>query len=309
MPMLVLLALFGFLAQLVDGSLGMGYGVTSTTMLVAVGVAPAAASATVHFAQIGTTLASGISHHRMGNTDWRTVSILAVPGFVGAFCGAVFLVSLDAAFAKPMVAAILFLLGCYVLFRFLVLGGRRPQFQGSNSPFFLVPMGLFGGTLDAIGGGGWGPVGTTTLLSSGRLEPRKVVGSISTTEFVVAVGGSLGFLFAMHKEEIPWTFALALLAGGVFAAPIAAYLVRALAPRVLGVAAGGLIILTNTRTLADWAGASGMTVLALALVILVGWVAAIRWAVRQERAAVLASDLTDLATCASPPSPTTRSVP
>lgn len=309
MPMLVLLALFGFLAQLVDGSLGMGYGVTSTTMLVAVGVAPAAASATVHLAQIGTTLASGISHHRLGNTDWRTVSILAVPGFVGAFCGAVFLVSIDAALAKPMVAAILFLLGCYVLFRFLVLGGRRPQFHGRNSPFFLVPMGLFGGTLDAIGGGGWGPIGTTTLLSSGRLEPRKVVGSISTTEFVVAVGGSLGFLVAMHREEIPWGFALALLAGGVFAAPIAAYLVRLLAPRVLGVVAGGLIILTNTRTLADWAGASGITVLALVLVILVGWVAAIRWAVRQARAAALSSDLTDLAPCASPPSPTTRSVP
>ncbi|MDP3893714.1 sulfite exporter TauE/SafE family protein [Nocardioides sp.] len=308
MPLLVLLALFGFVAQLVDGSLGMGYGVTSTTMLIAVGVAPAAASAAVHFAQIGTTLASGISHHRLGNTDWRTVSILAVPGFVGAFCGAVFLVSLDAALAKPLVAAILFLLGCYVLFRFLVLGGRRPQFQGRNSPFFLVPMGLFGGTLDAIGGGGWGPVGTTTLLSSGRLEPRKVVGSISTTEFVVAVGGSLGFLFAMHQEEIPWTFALALLVGGVFAAPIAAYLVRVLAPRVLGVAAGGLIILTNTKTLAEWAGASGTTVLALAVVVLAAWVAAIRWAVRQERAAK-SSNLTDLVACASPPSPTTRSAP
>ena len=284
MPMLILLAVFGFIAQLIDGSLGMGYGVTSTTMLVSVGVAPAAASASVHFAQIGTTLASGISHAKMGNTDWRTVSILAVPGFVGAFIGAVFLVSLDADFAKPMVATILFLLGCYVLFRFLVLGGNRPSLKPRNSPFFLVPMGLFGGTLDSIGGGGWGPVGTTTLLSSGRLEPRKVVGSVSTTEFVVAVGGSLGFLFAMHTEDIPWKFTVALLAGGVLAAPIAAYLVRHLAPRVLGVAAGGLILLTNARTLAVSFDVSGVALWALLAAIFIAWMAALGWVVKRQRA-------------------------
>ena len=284
MPMLVLLAVFGFIAQLIDGSLGMGYGVTSTTMLVSVGVAPAAASASVHFAQIGTTLASGISHAKMGNTDWRTVSILAVPGFVGAFIGAVFLVSLDADFAKPMVATILFLLGCYVLFRFLVLGGNRPTLKPRNSPFFLVPMGLFGGTLDSIGGGGWGPVGTTTLLSSGRLEPRKVVGSVSTTEFVVAVGGSMGFLFAMHSEDIPWRFTLALLAGGVLAAPIAAYLVRHLAPRVLGVAAGGLILFTNSRTLAMSFGVSGWVLGLLLVVVFVLWMVALTWVIRKVRA-------------------------
>lgn len=284
MPMLILLAVFGFIAQLVDGSLGMGYGVTSTTMLVSVGVAPAAASAAVHFAQIGTTLASGVSHARMGNTDWRTVSILAVPGFVGAFAGAVFLVSLNADFAKPMVATILLVLGAYVLFRFLVLNGARPTLKTRNSPAFLVPMGLFGGTLDSIGGGGWGPVGTTTLLSSGRLEPRKVVGSVSTTEFVVAVGGSLGFLFAMHSEEIPWRFTLALLIGGVLAAPIAAYLVRHLAPRILGVAAGGLIIFTNSRTLALSLDASGATQAWLLGVLFVAWMAVLTWVVRAERA-------------------------
>lgn len=295
MPMLILLAVFGFIAQLVDGSLGMGYGVTSTTMLVSVGVAPAAASASVHFAQIGTTLASGISHAKMGNTDWRTVSILAVPGFVGAFVGAVFLVSLDADFAKPMVATILLALGGYVLFRFLVLGGHRPRLKERNSPLFLIPMGLFGGTLDSIGGGGWGPVGTTTLLSSGRLEPRKVVGSISTTEFVVAVGGSLGFLFAMHSEAIPWRFTAALLVGGVIAAPFAAYLVRHLAPRVLGVAAGGLIIVTNARTLLISTGASGATQAWVLGALFVVWVALLTWVVRRERAtrraaAALAAD-------------------
>ena len=125
-------------------------------------------------------------------------------------------------------------------------------------------MGLVGGALDAIGGGGWGPVGTTTLLSSGRLEPRKVVGSIDTSEFVVAVGGSLGFILALGSQGIEWGYALALLAGGVIAAPIAAWLVKKLAARVLGVAAGGLIVLTNSKTIAEALGASGSAVAAIA---------------------------------------------
>ena len=104
---------------------------------------------------------------------------------------------MDAAVAKPVVAVILLSLGFYVVYRFLRLGGERPTFKGHPSAAFLAPMGLVAGTLDAVGGGGWGPVGTTSLLSSGRLEPRKVVGSIDTSEFVVAVGGSLGFLFGL----------------------------------------------------------------------------------------------------------------
>ncbi|QYJ03048.1 sulfite exporter TauE/SafE family protein [Nocardioides panacisoli] len=283
MRQLLVLGFVGLLAQLIDGSLGMAYGVTSSTLLLAVGVAPAASSAAVHLSEIGTSLVSGFSHHKLGNVDWRTVGILAGPGFVGAFAGATFLVSLDAATAKPWVAGILLALGCYVIWRFLVLGGRRPTFAARPSARFLVPIGLAGGTLDAIGGGGWGPVGTTTLLSSGRLEPRKVVGSIDTSEFVVAVGGSLGFLLALAHTEIPWGYAGALLAGGVVAAPIAAWLVRRLPARVLGVAAGGLIVLTNTVTIAQASGAAGTTVLALASVIAALWLSGIGWAVQQER--------------------------
>lgn len=284
MPLLILLALFGFVAQLVDGSLGMGYGVTSTTLLVAVGIAPASASAAVNFAQLGTTLASGISHAKMGNVDWRTVSILALPGALGAFGGAFFLVSLSVAVATPMVATILFVLGGYVFCRFLLLAGRRPSFNGSPSAWFLVPMGLVGGTVNSIGGGGWGPIGTTTLLSSGRLEPRKVVGSVSTTEFGVTIGGSIGFLLALQLESVPWTATIALLVGGVIAAPFAAYLVRHLAPRVLGVAAGGMIILTNLRTLLDTAGVGGGVIGLVLGVLAAGWVWAIRTAVRATRA-------------------------
>ena len=225
MRKLIVLGFVGLLAQLIDGSLGMAYGVTSSTLLLAAGVAPAAASAAVHFSELGTSLVSGVSHHKFGNVDWRTVSILALPGFVGAFIGATLLSNMDAAVAKPVVAIILLSLGFYVVYRFLRLGGARPTFKGHPSAAFLAPMGLVAGTLDAVGGGGWGPVGTTSLLSSGRLEPRKVVGSIDTSEFVVAVGASLGFLFGLGSAGINWGYAGALLAGGVVAAPIAAWLV------------------------------------------------------------------------------------
>ncbi|WP_193612785.1 sulfite exporter TauE/SafE family protein [Nocardioides lijunqiniae] len=283
MRKLIVLGFVGLLAQLIDGSLGMAYGVTSSTLLLAAGLAPASASAAVHFSEIGTSLVSGFSHHKLGNVDWRTVSILAIPGFVGAFAGATFLAGLDGDVAKPWVAGILLSLGIYVIWRFLVLGGRRPTFKSRPSARMLAPMGLVGGALDAIGGGGWGPVGTTTLLSSGRLEPRKVVGSIDTSEFVVAVGGSLGFLLALASEDIPWSYALALLAGGVVAAPVAAWLVKKLAARVLGVAAGGLIVLTNSKTIAETLGAGTGTVIAVAAVLAVLWVTGIVWAVRQER--------------------------
>ena len=294
---LILLALVGGIAQLVDGSLGMAYGVTSSTLLLATGVAPAAASAAVHFSEIGTTLVSGFSHHRLGNVDWRTVSIIALPGGVGAFVGATFLSNLDGDLAKPWVAALLFGLGCYVIWRFLALGGRRPQFRGRLSAKFLAPLGVVAGLMDAIGGGGWGPVGTTSLLSSGRLEPRKVVGSIDTSEFVVAIGGSAGFLFALGSQGIDFTFAAALLVGGVIAAPFAAWLVRHLPARVLGVGAGGLIVVTNVKTLLEATGAGGPTVAVATALLIVVWAALVVWAVRQERAsrereaALVADDL------------------
>jgi uncharacterized membrane protein YfcA len=280
---LIVLGLVGFVAQLVDGSLGMAYGVTSSTLLLATGVAPAAASAAVHFSEIGTTLVSGISHHKLGNVDWRTVSIIAVPGGIGAFAGATFLSSIPGDVATPWVALLLLVLGVYVVWRFLVLGGRRPQFRGKLSAAFLAPLGVVAGLMDAIGGGGWGPVGTTSLLSSGRLEPRKVVGSIDTSEFVVAIGGSLGFLFALGSAGIDFRLAGALLVGGVLAAPLAAYLVRIMPARVLGVAAGGLIILTNSKTILESLGATGSMVAVVAGLLFVVWVTMIGWAVQQER--------------------------
>lgn len=290
MRKLIVLGVVGLIAQLIDGSLGMGYGVTSSTLLLAAGVAPAAASAAVHFSEIGTSLVSGASHHKFGNVDWRTVSILAIPGFIGAFLGATLLSHMDAAIAKPLVAVILLGLGFYVVYRFLRLGGARPTFKGRPTVAFLAPMGLVAGTLDAVGGGGWGPVGTTSLLSSGRLEPRKVVGSIDTSEFVVAIGASLGFLFGLGSAGINWGYAGALLAGGVIAAPIAAWLVKRLAARVLGVAAGGMIILTNSKTLLEAVGVPGVGVAVTAAVVFVAWITGIVWAVKQERISRAARD-------------------
>jgi uncharacterized membrane protein YfcA len=281
MRRLVLLALVGLAAQLVDGSLGMGYGVTSATLLVSAGIAPAAASAAIHFSELGTSLASGLSHHTLGNTDWRTVGVLALPGFVGAFAGATLLVNLDTDLAVPVVATLLVCLGTFVTYRFLT--PRRLRFGPRPGARFLAPLGLFAGALDAVGGGGWGPVGTSSLLASGRLEPRKVVGSVDTAEFVVAVGGSLGFLVGLGAQGIEWGYVLALMLGGVVAAPIAAVLVRHLPARVLGVAAGGLIVLTNLQTLADWAGATDVTEGLLASLVLTLWVLWTSWAVKLEQ--------------------------
>jgi uncharacterized membrane protein YfcA len=282
---LIILGIVGLVAQLVDGSLGMAYGVTSSTLLITAGIAPAAASAAVHFSEIGTTIASGVSHHKLGNVDWRTVRIIAIPGGLGAFAGATFLSNIDGDVAKPWVAALLLGLGLYVMWRFLVLGGRRPTYRGKDSGLFLAPLGVVAGLMDAIGGGGWGPVGTTTLLSTGRLEPRKVVGSIDASEFIVAVGGSVGFLLALGSQNIDFGFALALLAGGVVAAPFAAWLVRHMAPRVLGVAAGGLIVLTNVRTILLALGVKDVALLVPLCGLLAGWLVLVAWTVRRERAA------------------------
>ena len=280
---LLVLATVGLFAQLVDGSLGMAYGVTSSTMLLAVGIAPSAASAAVHLSEVGTTLVSGAAHWRLGNIDWRIVSIIALPGGIGAFVGATLLSNLDAETAIPVVSMILLTLGVYVLWRFLALGGRRPQFKGRLSAAFLTPLGAVGGVLDAVGGGGWGPVGTTTLLSSGRVEPRKVVGSIDTSEFVVAVGGSVGFLLALGSEGVNWAWAGALMIGGVIAAPIAAWLVKIMPARILGVAAGGLIVLTNIQTFMEWAGISGGMIILAAVLWTLVWAQLIVVAVRAEQ--------------------------
>lgn len=286
MRTLVLLALVGLGAQLVDGSLGMAYGVTSTTLLLAIGTNPAAASATVHLAEIGTTLASGLSHWRFGNVDWKVVRRIAVPGGIGAFLGATFLSSLDTSVASPVMSSVLLVLGLYVFLRFTLRGLPQARLGTQHSRGFLGGLGLFAGFIDATGGGGWGPVGTPTLLASGRMEPRKVIGSIDTSEFVVSVAASLGFLVGLGAAGIDLGMVVALLAGGLVAAPIAAWLVRHVPPRILGSLVGGLIILTNVRTLlrSDLIDAAGSVQTVTYAVIALVWVAAVAWSLKEHRA-------------------------
>jgi uncharacterized protein len=282
---LVLLALVGLGAQLVDGSLGMAYGATSTTLLLAIGTNPAAASATVHLAEIGTTLASGVSHWKFGNVDWKVVAKIGIPGAVGAFAGATVLSNLSTEIAAPVMSLILLSLGVYLLIRFTLRGIDRRNLGKPVRKRFLGPLGLVAGFVDATGGGGWGPVGTPALLASGRMEPRKVIGSVSTAEFLVALAASLGFLTALGSQGIDFAWVAALLIGGSIAAPIAAWLVRHIPPRMLGSFVGGLIVLTNSRTLlnSDWMDAPGTTRAAVYLAVAVVWVLAVVHSFREYR--------------------------
>ncbi|MCA1187263.1 MULTISPECIES: sulfite exporter TauE/SafE family protein [unclassified Saccharopolyspora] len=278
MQTFLIFALGGFIAQLVDGSLGMAYGVTSTTILLTAGLTPAVASASVHLAEIGTSAASGLSHWKFGNVDWRVVLILGVPGAVGAFLGATALSNLSTEAAEPWMSTILLVLGLYVLLRFALRPLRRKQLTGVSSKL-LAPLGLVAGFVDATGGGGWGPVATPTLLSTGKVEPRKVVGSVDTSEFLIAVAASLGFIISLADEPLSWATVGALLIGGVIAAPLAAYLVRIVPMRLIGVGAGGLIVLTNARTLIKAFELPAPAV--IYAVIVVAWVAALAFTVAQ----------------------------
>lgn len=281
METLLLFGIAGFLAQLVDGTLGMGYGVTSSTTLLAFGTAPAVAAASVNLAQLGTTLASGASHWKFRNVDWRTVGILALPGAAGAALGAYVVVSLTIEIAGVWISTLLFVLGLYVLVRFAFLKLGKLITDKRPGAKFLAPLGLLGGFVNASSGGGWGPVATTTLLSSGRLEPRKVIGSVSASEFVVTASACVMFFFVLARQEgMNYLIVAGLLVGGVLAAPLAAWLARHMPPRVLGAAAGGMIVLTNAWLLLRTIGASPTVFVAVYLALVVLWISGIAAAVR-----------------------------
>jgi uncharacterized protein len=285
MRKLIVLALVGLGAQLVDGSLGMAYGVTSSSLLLAIGTNPAAASATVHLAEIGTCLVSGASHWKFGNVDWKVVWKIGVPGAIGAFAGATFLSNLSTEAAAPVMSIILLALGVYILVRFTSFGLPKAKLGMPLRKRFLGPLGLFAGFVDSTGGGGWGPVGTPAILASGRLEPRKTIGSIDTSEFLIAIAASIGFIIGIGSEGIDYAWVAALLAGGMIAAPIAAWLVRHIPPRILGSAVGGLIILTNIRTLlkSDWIDAADTTRYLVYVAIALIWAVALAYSIRAYR--------------------------
>lgn len=268
-----MLTIIGFIAQLIDGVLGMGYGVTSSSLLLMFGITPAIASASIHLAEVVTTAASGISHIKFGNVDRQTVLKLIIPGSIGAFIGAFFLSNLSGDIAKPYISLFLLLLGVYVLFRFLFL--YNPE--GENKKIELskkksVFIGLIAGFADATGGGGWGAITTPVLLSQKGSLARKVIGTIDTSEFSIAISATLGFVLSLGWSDFEWGWVIALMAGGVCAAPIAAWFIRLVPSYILGVFVGGFVILTNFHIVIHSWSINKEWIFPMYLFILLGWV-------------------------------------
>lgn len=278
-------ALAGGLAQLVDGTLGMGFGVTSATVLLALGIAPATASAATHAAKIPTTFVSGISHWRAGNVDPQALLRVALPGAVGGFLGAVILTSISLEAAKSSMAGLLLFFGVVILARFGFGLRIIPTPKSGHTARWLSPIGLLGGFVDATGGGGWGPVVTPSLMTVTRHEPRRVVGTTNAAEFVVALSVSTGFITGAAHQDIPWLPVIGLMVGGVIVAPIAARLAGRLPHAPMGAMVGGLVILVNAvavvGSLTDLPGWLDLTLI-LGWLFLVGRIAWAAW-LRERR--------------------------
>ena len=268
MRKLLFIALAGAAAELIDGALGMGFGVTASTVLIAfAGLVPAQASAIVHTAELGTTLASGASHWKFGNVDWSVVLRLGVPGAVGAFIGATVLSHISTSAAAPITAGILCGIGVMLILKFSRGKFSPPPMKQPYNPVFLAGLGVFGGFIDASGGGGWGPVTSSTLMSMGRTEPRHVIGAVNTAEFLVTLAATAGFMIGMWQDLVQNSMAvLGLLLGGVLVAPVAAWLVSRVNPFLLGGVVGTSLVVLNVQKLIpsiNAVGLLGITVIGL----------------------------------------------
>lgn len=237
-----LIVLIGFLAQMIDGSLGMAYGVSSTTFLTTVGVPAKIASASVHTAEVFTTLFSGISHWKMKNIDWSIFKRLVIPGVIGGVLGAYVLVNFPGTLISPIVSGYLLVMGIIVLIRG-IRGVAGKLIQGKK----IIPVGLLGGFFDAVGGGGWGPIVTSTMVASGH-PPRYTIGSVNTAEFFVTIVQALTFTLFIGIGQY-WQYIVGLAIGGVIAAPLAAFLCARISDKKLLFVVGVLIIILNIRNI------------------------------------------------------------
>lgn len=260
--------LVGAGAQFVDGLLGMGFGITSATLLSVLGYSAVAASASTHAAKMGTTFVSGISHWRAGNVDPRVLLVIALPGAVGAFLGAVVLTNVAMDGARVWMALILAIMGVMIIVRFGFGKSLIPEITARTR--HLWPVGLIGGFVDATGGGGWGPVATPSLMTLTKHEPHRVVGTVNTAEFVVAVAASMGFIVGVTDTDIPWLAVLGLVAGGAITAPIAARLAHRAPRTLLGVLVGTMVIISNGAILAKAGHVPGAIAAALVLLLAIG---------------------------------------
>ncbi|HEX2143908.1 MAG TPA: sulfite exporter TauE/SafE family protein [Glycomyces sp.] len=260
----------GFAAQLVDGSLGMGFGTITMTFLLGLGIAPAVASASVNVATIATGTVSAVAHHRLQNVHWPTTLRLGIPGAVGGFAGAWALASLtrlDA--ATPVTSAILIALGAVIVWRFAKGKGTT---KGPVRTGFAVPTGLVGGFLAAVGGGGWGPVTMPITLTTSRLEPHRVVGSVSTAQVFASTAAVIGFWLAIPETlTVLWPLVVGMAVGGMAAAPLAAWLTRKIPTVKLGSTIGMLVVALNLRTLLGNADVPWPTVTAVYLLLAAVW--------------------------------------
>jgi uncharacterized protein len=251
---LLVVAIAGFAASFVDGALGMGFGPTSSSILLSSGLSPTGVSATVNIAKVATGLVAGVSHWSFGNIDRRLVARLAIPGAVGAVIGTWILKSVDGDQLRPILAALLFLIGLRILIRFRKpVDESRPGSTASDEPGRVRGVeiaGAAGGTTNGLIGA-WGPVVTPFLLHR-RILPRIVVGSVNTAEVAVATVAVVSLLTS-SPHGLEASTVIAMLVGGVLAAPIAAWSVRFVPARLLGVLVAGLLLLTNFRELATWA--------------------------------------------------------
>ncbi|MGH8493694.1 MAG: sulfite exporter TauE/SafE family protein [Moraxellaceae bacterium] len=236
-----LAVMVGLFAQIIDGALGMAYGITATTFLLSTGVPPAAASASVHMAEVFTTGFSGLSHWRMGNIDKALFKRLLIPGIVGAVVGAWVITSVDGNAIKPWISAYLVGMGLYVLSK-----AFRKIKKRKEPPKHVAALALTGGFVDSVGGGGWGPVVTTSLIGTGH-DPRTTIGSVNAAEFFLSIAGGLSFALLIGFTH--WQVIAGLVVGGLFAAPFAAWLCKHLPARTLLIMVGVLITVISTFNL------------------------------------------------------------
>ncbi|MDP1820266.1 MAG: sulfite exporter TauE/SafE family protein [Acidimicrobiales bacterium] len=257
MEELIVVALGGFCASMIDGALGMGFGPTSSSILLSTGLSPAAVSTTVNLAKVATGIAGGVAHWRFGNVDRRLVIKLAVPGCAGALVGVTVLANVDGDNLRPTLAALLLVVAVRMLIRFSrplpmqpdrpPVAGDRPVFDERGTAVAAAAGGITNGLV-----GAWGPVVTPFLLHRG-LAPRFAIGSVNTAEVAVAVVASGSLLASLQGDGVEADIVLAMLIGGVLAAPIAAWVIRFIPPRGLGIAVSGLLLCTNVRELSTWA--------------------------------------------------------
>ncbi len=246
---ILIFAFVGFIAQMIDGGLGMAYGVSSNSVLLALGVSPKLASASTHAAEVVTTAISGFSHFRVGNVDRQLVLRLILPGVVGGVTGAYLLTHVDGDAIKPYIAIYLLIMGLVILVRAFV-----KIVESEIKKELIPPLAIVGGFFDAIGGGGWGPVVTTTLVATGK-KPRFAIGSVNLSEFFVTLSESVTFILTIGNLVDYWRIILGLLLGGAVAAPLAAIACKWIPQKTMMIMVGSLIVFLQVRTLLSiWFG-------------------------------------------------------